>query len=379
MGEVRRVFNLPMLWMLLGCLLLFGGIFAFKMLGKYMMNRAFDTMPLPPATVSSTVIERQSWKQVLAAVGSVRAVNGVEVTSQAQGVVSAIHFESGQWVGAGEPLVELSAAPEKAQLEVLRAELKLARRNYTRIKALHKQGVTTDAELDDSLSRLEQVLASLEVQRATVDERRIVAPFSGQLGIRRVDLGENVSPGDPVVSLEQLDPIYVDFALPERHFAQVVLGLPITITTGAYPKRLFPGKITAIDPRVDRASRNFLVQASLQNPERKLRPGMYADVTVELAAARRVLVVPRTAISFAPYGDSVFLLKKNEAGDGMVAQRQLVKTGEERGDLVEILQGVSEGEQVATSGLLKLRNGAAVVINNETEPPAQVDPNPENS
>ncbi|WP_319024765.1 efflux RND transporter periplasmic adaptor subunit [Microbulbifer hainanensis] len=379
MAGVKRVINKPMLWMLLGCLLLFGGVFAFKIFGKYMMNKAFDNMPLPPATVTAAPAEFQTWRQQLSAVGSLRAVNGVDVTTQAEGVVSAIHFESGDRVKKGVLLVELEAKPERAQLKVLQAELLLARRNNQRTKELHARGVTTDADLDATQSQLEQVLASLEVQRATIAKRNIVAPFSGRLGVRKVDLGENVSPGDPVVSLVQLNPIFADFAVPERHFARVKLELPVSIHTGAFPQQAFPGRITAIDPQVDPASRNFLVQATLQNPDQKLRPGMYADVTVDLAGERRVLVVPRTSIQFAPYGNAVFVLVKNKQGDGLVAQKRVVKLGEERGDLVEILRGVKEGEQVATSGLLKLRNDGAVIINNANEPPAEKNPQPENS
>lgn len=367
-----------MLLMLLGCLLLFGGIFAFKMFGKMMMNRAFDTMALPPATVTSAMVEVQTWQEQLTAVGTLRAVNGVDVTTQAQGVVSRIYFESGETVQEGALLVELAAEPERAQLKVLEAELQLARRDHERIKKLHGRGVTTDAELDDALSTLEQVLASIEVQRATVAERRVTAPFSGQLGIRMVDLGQNVSPGDAVVSLQQLAPIYADFSLPEQHFARLKIGQVVSVRTGAYPETRFPGKITAIDPRVDSESRNFLVQATLPNDAQKLRPGMYADVTLGLAAERSVQVVPRTAIRFAPYGNSVFVLEKSPEGEGLVAYRRVVQTGEERGDLVEILKGVEAGQQVATSGLLKLRNEGAVSINNENTPPAKSDPNPAN-
>lgn len=376
---MSEFFNKRMLLMLLGCLLLFGGIFAFKLFGSYMMNKAFDTMALPPATVTSAAAEMQTWRETLSAVGTLSAVNGVEITTEAQGVVSAIHFKSGQSVDKGELLVELTAEPEKAQLQVLQAELKLARRNYERIRELHTTGVTTEAELDDSRSTLERVLANIEVQHANVDELRISAPFSGMLGIRQIDLGQNVSPGEAVVSLQQLDPIYVDFALPERHFSSVARDLPITLTTDAFPGKKFPGRITAMDPRVDSDSRNFLIQATLENTGRQLRPGMYANVVVEVDAERRVLVVPRTAIIFAPYGNAVFVLQKSEEGDGHIAVKRFVKTGEERGDLVEILKGLEAGEPVATSGLLKLRNEGAVIIDNENKPPAQINPKPENS
>ncbi|WP_308363753.1 MULTISPECIES: efflux RND transporter periplasmic adaptor subunit [unclassified Microbulbifer] len=375
----NRVLNKRMLLMLLGSALLFGGIFAFKIFGNYMMNRAFDTMPQPPATVTSTAAEIQIWRESLSAVGTMRAVNGVDVTTEAQGVVRAIHFKSGQTVNKGELLLELSAEPEKAQLQVLQAELRLARRNHQRTSILRERGVTTEAELDQTLSTLEQVQANIEVQRATVNERRVTAPFSGKLGIRLVDLGQNVDPGQAVVSLEQLDPIYVDFFLPERYFSRVAPQQSVKLTSDAYPKRIFQGRITAIAARVDSDSRNFQVQATLRNPEQKLRPGMFAEVSVELPTQRRVVVVPRTALSFAPYGDAVFVLQRSKEGDGLVAQKRVVKTGEERGDLVEIVQGLREGEQVATSGLLKLRNGSPVNIDNANKPPAETNPQPENS
>lgn len=375
---MSAILNKRMLLMLLGSALLFGGIFAFKLFGAYQMNRALDTMPQPPATVSAAAAEMQTWRESLAAVGTLRAVNGVEVTTEIQGVVSAIHFKSGQTVEKGELLLELFAEPEKAQLQVLRAQLRLARRNHRRIEALYKRGISTLAELDDAISTLDQVLANIEVQHATVDKRRIAAPFSGMLGIRLVDLGQNVDPGQAVVSLEQLDPIYVDFPLPERHFARVAPQQAVTLTADAYPKRVFPGHITAIASRVDSSSRNFQVQATLENSEQKLRPGMFADVSVEMPARRRLLVVPRTAISFASYGDTVFVLERSKEGGGLVAQRRVVVTGEKRGDLVEITQGLSEGDQVATSGLLKLRSGSEVTIDNTNKPPAEINPQPEN-
>ncbi|MCX2832532.1 efflux RND transporter periplasmic adaptor subunit [Microbulbifer thermotolerans] len=376
---MSRVLNKRMLLMLLGCLLLFGGIFAFKYIGLVMMNRAFDSMPLPPATVTSFTAEVQVWQETLTAVGTLRAVNGVEVTTEAQGIVSAIHFKSGQSVEKGALLAELAAEPEIAQLQVLEAELRLARRNHQRVKALHARGVTTEADLDATRSELEQVLANLEVQRATIDKRQITAPFSGVLGIRRIDLGQNVNPGEAVVSLQQLDPIYVDFFLPERHLATVALDLPITLGTDAFPGKKFHGRITAIDPSVDAASRNFLLQGTLKNPQHRLRPGMFADVAVQIDARRKVLVVPRTALMFAPYGTAVFILRKSDTGDSIIARKRFVKTGEERGDLVEVVQGLRAGEVVASSGLLKLRNEGAVIIENENRPPADADPKPENS
>ncbi|MEX2963818.1 efflux RND transporter periplasmic adaptor subunit [Microbulbifer sp. TYP-18] len=378
MAESRRILNKRMLLMLLGCLLLFGGIFAFKLFGRVMMNRAFDTMPMPPATVTSAEVASQVWRLRLAAVGSLRAVHGVEVTTQAQGVVRKIYFRSGQQTNQGDLLVELSADPETAQLGVLEAELRLAEREHERLRRLFKQGVATEAELDDAIRNLDRALADIVVQRATIQERRILAPFSGWLGIRQVDLGQNVNPGDAVVSLQQLHPIYVDFSLPEQEFARVGVTLAIAVTTSAFAGEVFPGRITAIDPQVDSASRNFLLQGTIDNPDGRLRPGMFADVSILLPGERRVLVVPRTAISYAPFGNTVFVLEREQPGDAVLARQRIVKTGEERGDLVEIVEGLQEGETVASSGLLKLRNNAPVRINDAITPPENLHPQPEN-
>ncbi|WP_105101908.1 efflux RND transporter periplasmic adaptor subunit [Microbulbifer pacificus] len=395
MSLVRQLFSRRMLWMLLGCLVVFGGIFGFKFFGLYMMNQFMDNMSLPPATVTTTRVAQQRWQTRLSAVGSLRAVNGVNVTTQAQGEVKAIYFESGQSVDKGAVLAELTAAPETAQIEVLEAERRLAERDYKRISELYKKGVATLRELDQAQATLDQVLASLSVQRATIRERTITAPFSGQLGIRQVDLGQNVSPGDAVVSLQQLHPIFVDFSLSERDFSRVREGQGIELTAAAIPGQVFSGRITAIDSEIDPRNRTFLLQATLENAERKLRPGMFADVAVKVEKFRDVLVVPRTSISFAPYGNAVFVIRKAKietsgkpvqkspmgevAPPEWVAVKRFVKTGEERGDLIEIVEGVEAGEQVATSGLLKLRNDGGVIINNENPPPDQLAPKPDNS
>ncbi|WP_288132573.1 efflux RND transporter periplasmic adaptor subunit [Microbulbifer sp.] len=398
MALAGQIFNRRMLWMLLGCLLVFGGIFAFKMFGSYMMNQALDNMALPPATVTTAPAEQQRWQNTLSAVGSLRAVNGVNVTTQAQGEVEAIYFESGQQVEKGTVLAELTAAPETAQIEVLEAERRLAERDFKRISALYEKGVATLRELDQAQATQDQVMANLAVQRATIRERTISAPFSGQLGIRQIDLGQNVAPGDAVVSLQQLQPIFVDFSLSERDFSRVQQGQEIALSATAVPEKTFQGRITAINPAIDPRNRTFVLQATLENSERLLRPGMFADVSVKVENFRTVVVVPRTAISYAPYGNSIFVIRKadkaawKEAHEGAInrqgeevqppdwiAIKRFVKTGEVRGDLIEITEGVQAGEQVATSGLLKLRNEGAVIINNENPPPEQLAPKPDNS
>lgn len=391
MSLAKQLFNRRMLWMLLGCLLVFGGIFGFKLFGKYMMNQFMDNMSLPPATVTTARVAQQRWQATLAAVGSVRAINGVDVTTQAQGEVRAIYFESGQQVDKGTVLAELSANPETAQIEVLEAERRLAERDYRRISELYKKGVATLRELDQAKATQDQVLANLLVQRATIAERTITAPFSGQLGIRQIDLGQNVAPGDAVVSLQQLQPIYVDFSLAEQDFSRVKLGQQISLSAAAVPDEQFRGRITAIDPAIDPRNRTFLLQATLENSAQKLRPGMFAEVSVEVEKFRTVLVVPRTAISYAPYGNAVFVIRKPDSTEvsaseeddanqpAWVAVKRFVKTGEVRGDMIEITQGLEAGEQVATTGLLKLRNQGGVIINNDNPPPEQTSPQPDNS
>ncbi|MCA0894419.1 efflux RND transporter periplasmic adaptor subunit [Microbulbifer agarilyticus] len=397
MTLARQLFNWRMFWMLLACLVVFGGIFGFKFFGLHMMNQAMDNMSLPPATVTSTRVQQQRWQARLNAVGSLRAVNGVDVTTQAQGKVKAIYFESGQPVDKGAVLVELIAEPETAQIEVLEAERRLAEREFKRISELYKKGVATLRELDEAQSNIDQVLASLLVQRATIEERTITAPFSGRLGIRRVDLGQNVAPGDAVVSLQQLHPIFVDFSLSEQDFSRVKEGQGIELNAPAVPTQTFQGRITAIDPAIDPRNRTFLLQATLENPEGRLRPGMFADVAVKVEKFRNVLVVPRTAISYAPYGNSVFIIRKQQGKSepkapqkpilgrapppqtDLVAIKRFVKTGEVRGDMIEITEGIQAGEQVATSGLLKLRNEGGVIINNDNPPPEQLAPKPGNS
>lgn len=391
MTLARQIFNRRMLWVLLGCLLVFGGIFGFKFFGKYMMNQFLDNMSLPPATVTTTKVEQQRWQATLNAVGSLRAIHGVDVTTRARGEVKSIWFESGQQVEKGMLLAELTADPETAQIEVLEAERRLAEREHKRISSLYKKGVATLSELDRVQSTLDQVIANLLVQRATISERSIIAPFSGQLGIRQVDLGQSVSPGDAVVSLQQLQPIYVDFSLSEQDFSRVKAGQSVELRAPAVPGQIFLGRISAIDPAIDPRNRTFLLQATLENAERKLRPGMFADVSVQVEKFRTVLVVPRTAISFAPYGDAVFVIRKAKksapklAGKSKsptaewIAIKHFVKTGEERGDLIEITEGLAAGEQVATTGLLKLRNERGVMINNDNPPPAQESPHPDNS
>lgn len=385
-----------MILMLVACAVVFGLVFGLKGFLNFGMNQFFDNMPMPPATITATEARSDEWVLALDAVGTVRAVNGVEVTTQVAGEVDKIHFNSGDEVRAGAALVSLDARTDSAQLKALEAAARLAEQEYERFQTLFKQGSISRSELDRRQSERDQAIATANAQRERVAQKTIRAPFSGKLGIRQVDLGQYLNPGNAVVTLQQLNPIYVNFSLPERDQSLLKPGLAVRATLSAMPDDVFTGEISAIEPGVDSTTRNFNVQATFRNDEQKLRPGMFARISIRLANSEQVVVVPRTAIQFAPYGNSVYVItEKEEAVEHgadiesesaeenkeptLIVKRRFVKTGSERGDLVAVIDGLKAGERVATSGLLKLRNDANVIINNEIEPSAEADPRPDNS
>ena len=365
-----------------------GAVFGTKALFNYMMNKSIAESPQPTVAVSTTEVLADSWARSIGTVGSIRAVNGVELSTEFEGTVAEIRFRSGQAVEQGTVLLELDAAADRAQLKSLRAAARLAQQEYERFRSLYKQGSISKSELDRRESQRDQAEANADAQAELVERKTLRAPFSGQLGIRQVDKGQFLPPGSPVVNLFQMDPIFANFSLPEQQLPLISEGLPVQITLRSQPDEVFTGEITAIEPGVDTATRNFNVQATLANPEGKLRPGNFARVRVQLPEADDVLVVPRTAISYAPYGNSVFVIEEQnsgedeQAGEGetkLVARKRLVTLGNERGDLVAVTKGLEAGEVVATSGLLKLRNGAPVRKENDVEPPKDPDPDPDNS
>jgi membrane fusion protein (multidrug efflux system) len=381
-----------MIIMLVACAVVFGLVFGLKGMLNFGMNQFFDNMPMPPATITATEAVSDEWVLALDAVGTVRAVNGVEVTTQVAGEVEQIHFSSGDEVKQGDVLVSLDARTDSAQLKALEAAARLAEQEYERFQTLFKQGSISRSELDRRQSERDQAIATANAQRERVAQKTLRAPFSGKLGIRQVDLGQYLNPGNAVVTLQQLDPIYVNFSLPERDQALLQSGLAVRASLSAMPDELFEGEISAIEPGVDPTTRNFNVQASFPNNEQKLRPGMFARISIRLADSEQVVVVPRTAIQYAPYGNSVYVITEKEEqaaeeGEGaeedkeptLIVKRRFVKTGSERGDLVAVIDGLKAGERVATSGLLKLRNDATVIINNKVEPSSEIDPRPDNS
>jgi membrane fusion protein (multidrug efflux system) len=376
--------NRRMLIMLVACALVFGAVFGFKWYGNRMMNQAFDNLPVPPATVSTTKAFSDTWPLSLEAVGTLRAMRGTDVTTEASGIVEAIEFESGDSVEQGDVLVTLDRVTDFAELEALEAQAVLSEQELSRAKNLIASNAISKAEVDQRAAQAAAARANVAAQRARIAQKVIRAPFAGQLGIRRIDLGQHIEPGTAVVTLQALDPIYVNFKLPQQLLADVSVDLPVQIELEAFEHRKFSGRLTAIEPRIDESTRNFEAQATLGNEDHVLRPGMFAQVDVDLGAAENVIVVPQTSISYNPYGDSVWVVipatgEATGAKQGLTVERRLVTLGRRRGDLVQVVSGLAVGEEVATSGLLKLRNGIGVIVNNEIQPAAEREPQPPNS
>jgi membrane fusion protein (multidrug efflux system) len=379
-----------MVWMLILFAVVFGGVFALWAASQAMLNSFFDNMPQPPVEVSTYEARAERWNDNAEGVGTLVADNGTEVTTEAGGVVQSISFESGQRVSKGQVLVQLNSANEVAQLRALDAAARLAATQRDRWRELGEQKLVSRAEVDQRSSDAAQTQAQAEAQRALIAQKTIRAPFTGVLGIRKINLGQYLNPGDAIVSLQALDPIHVDFTLPEQRMNQVAVGQTVSLQVDAGGERRYEATISAVEPAVDASTRNFTVRASLANPDGELRPGTFARVGFELGAAQDVVVVPQTAVSFNPYGNSVYVLapvppkmKAAEVPEGQkapeyVVQQRFVTTGPTRGDLVGITDGLEPGEVVVSSGLLRLRNEAGVVVNNKIQPDAQEAPRPEN-
>ena len=369
-----------MILMLVAVGVVLGGIFGFEAFKGAKIKEFMASQGAPPQTVSTAVAELQTWQSHLEAVGSLRAVNGADLSSQASGIVSAIHFDSGADVKAGTLLVELTAADDVAKLQSFKAIAALARITYERDERQLKAQAVSQQTVDTDLQTLKSVEAQVAQQQATVDYKFIRAPFSGRLGIRQVDLGQYLAAGTAIVTLQSLDPIFVDFYLPQQALDQIKVGQTVTAKIDTYPDREFPGQIAAINPKVDASTRNVQVRASLRNAELKLLPGMFATVEVEVGAPQRYVTLPQTAISYNPYGSTVYLVDdkgKDAKGQPLLVARQtFVKTGATRGDQVAVLSGVKEGETVVSAGQIKLHNGSLLVIDNSVKPAFDANPKP---
>jgi membrane fusion protein (multidrug efflux system) len=336
----------------------------------------------PPEAVTTTVAREEDWEESLSAIGTVAAVQGVTVSADLPGIVERIAFDSGKSVQAGEVLVVLDSRQEQAQLAAAEARRDLARLNLDRIRGLRAKGVTSQAEHDAAIANHDQGEASVDEIRAAIERKVIRAPFSGILGIRLVNLGQYLQSGEPVASLQSFDPIHVNFGVPQQELGRVATGVAVTVSAEGTGGAAFSGTITAVDSIVDEATRNVQVQATLRNRERRLRPGMFVEVGVVLDSRSTVVTLPASAIRYAPYGESVFIVEDLEGPNGTSyrgVRQEFVKLGGARGDQVAVLTGVEAGEEVVTSGVFKLRNGAAVLVSNDILPGNDPAPQPEES
>ena len=363
--------------MLLAVAAVFGGIFGFKAFIDAQINAFFDEMPAPTVTITATAASIDRWTPEIQAIGSLEAVQGATLSTEVGGIVREILFQPGTEVLEGTPLLRLDTETDRAELVSLEAAARLAEQEWQRARRLVEERNISEAELQRRRSELDQARAAVAAQRARINQRSLRAPFDGVLGIRRVNLGQYLSPGDPVVTLESVDPIYVNFTLAETRLGQVRTGQPIRLRVDAFDET-FEGRISAIEPRVRADSRSFEVQALLQNPERRLRAGQFARVTLATGEPETLVVLPQTAVRFNPFGNSVFVLYEDEEGQLRVRER-FVETGQRRGDLIRILDGLEAGERVASSGLLKLQNEAPVEITDEAQPSEDADPRPDNA
>ncbi|HOC42688.1 MAG TPA: efflux RND transporter periplasmic adaptor subunit [Thermoanaerobaculales bacterium] len=340
----------------------------------------------PPEAITTIVARQERWDDTLSAIGTVTAVNGVTVAADLPGIVERIAFESGRTVRRGDVLVKLDSRQEDAQLKAADAQRELARLQLDRVEGLRRRGVASQSELDNARAEFAQADARVGEIQATIARKMIRAPFSGILGIRQVNLGQYLPGGGAIVPLQSLQPIYVDFTVPQQESGSVGEGTTVTVTpdppaNGGAVEPL-TGRVAAVDSVVDPSTRNVRVRAEFDNPDETLRPGMFVEAHVTLGAPTSVVTLPATAISYAPYGDSVFVVEELDQPDGTTyvgVRQQFVQVGGSRGDQVAILTGVRPGESVVTSGVFKLRNGAAVVVNNDVQPGNDPAPEPEDS
>ncbi|MEL6339033.1 MAG: efflux RND transporter periplasmic adaptor subunit [Myxococcota bacterium] len=345
------------------------------------MISAGESFVPPPESVSSFQVQERMWQTRLTAVGTVTAVRGVTVSTEVPGTVRSILFDSGQNVKTGQVLVRLDTSVEQAQLNASVAAGRLAKVSYERAKALRVMDANSRADFEAAEASALQTDAEVNQVRATIAKKTIRAPFTGRLGIRQVDPGQFLNAGAPVVDLIALKPIYVDFLLPQSNLAVLRTGLEVQVTMDAFADDPFVGRLQNINAKVEEASRNVRIRAELENADEKLRPGMFVDVEVILPDERPVLLIPSTAVLYAPYGNSVYVIEENteEGGEGLVANQRVVRLGEKRGDFVAVDEGLAGNERVVSAGAFKLQNGMAVVINDEGAPEPSVEPEPDNN
>jgi membrane fusion protein (multidrug efflux system) len=359
------------------------GIVIIKALQFKSMAAATANQVTPPLPVNAAEVREEDWHPRVAAVGSVMAFEGTVVSTEAGGVVRAVKFEAGSQVQAGDALVQLDDEVEQAQVRAAEAAAELARLSFRRARELVVSRSVAQADFDSADASLKQADAQVDNIRAVIAKKVVRAPFAGKLGIRRISTGQFLEKGSPVVSLQSLDPVYVEFSLPQQKLGEISEGLKIAVSSDAYPGRQFEGRITAVNPEIDAATRNVRVQATLPNRDGRLRPGMFVSVEMIVAASQKQLFIPASAVLNAPFGDSVFVIEAGQAGaDGakpLIAQQRFVRLGPRQGDFVVATEGVKAGERIVSTGVFKLRPGMPVVVDNTLAPGFAFEPKPRNN
>jgi membrane fusion protein, multidrug efflux system len=373
----------PIIFTIIGLVLLVGILGGIKALQiGTMIAQGKQSVP-PPETVTSATVTRDSWESLVTAVGSLDAVQGVTVTAEVTGKVAKIAFKPGSKVAAGDLLVQQDISAETAQMRSAEATAELARINFERSEKLLPEKVISQSDYDNNRAKLTEALAEVDNIKAVIAKKTIRAPFAGRLGIRTINLGQVIKEGQAIVTLQSLDPIFANFQVPQQQLGLIREGLPVRVTSDALPGHVIDGKITAINPEVDAATRNIRVQATLSNPDEQLRPGMYATVAVVLPHRDDVLAIPSTAVLYAPYSDSVFVIEEAKGADGKPAgktvHQKFVRLGEKRGDFIAVTSGLNVDETVVSTGVFKLRNGQAVVVDNKLSPKFKLAPEPSES
>jgi len=366
--------------MLIAVGVVLGGIYGFQMFKAAMIKKFMEGMRSPPQTVSAAKAAVSEWQPKLEAVGSLRAVRGADLSLEVSGVVDTIAFNSGDDVEAGASLLKLRDDDDVAKLQSLQAVADLNEITYERDVKQFKMQAVSQATLDTDAANLKNAKAQVAQQKAIVDKKFLRAPFAGHLGIRAVDLGQYLGAGTVIVTLQALDPIYLDFFVPQQAIGQVGLGQTVSVKVDAFRDQTFEGVISAVNPKIDPSSRNVQVRATLKNPDHRLIPGMYATVDILTGKPESYVTLPQTAITYNPYGNTVYIVdSKGDGADGkpqLVARQTFVTTGPTRGDQVAVLKGVSDGDTVVTAGQIKLRNGSPILIDNSITPTADAAPAP---
>ncbi len=367
-----------MIIMLIAVAIVLGGVFGFQVFKAHIIKQVMASFANPPQTVSTVTAGYQEWQPAVAAVGSLRAVNGAELSLQLAGIVSEIDFNSGDDVQQGQVLLRLRSDDDVAKLHALQAAAQLAQVNFDRDNKQFQVQAVSRATLDSDAATLKSDVAQVAEQQAVVDQKILHAPFAGHLGIRAVDLGQFLAAGTQVVTLQALDSLYVDFYLPQQALANIKVDQTIVVHVDTWPGVNFDGKVSAINPQVDPTSRNVQIRATLHNPDHRLLPGMFATLDINTGATQRLVTLPQTAIAYNPYGNTVYLvLDKGKDAQGkpqLIAQQTFVTTGDTRGNQVAVLKGIKPGDVIVSAGQIKLHNDSPVVVNNTVQPLADANP-----